>query len=396
MEQLYSQQQGPERIGSATQFVCLSVHHRLLIAKMERMGIRGNIKSLFESYLINRPQRVLYNDHLSDMLYGNTGVPQGSSMGPLLYLIFSNDLCELKIDADIFAFADDTGVGRELQNISNDLLKLQRTIALLESWVDENGLNINQDKSEFIIFCSHLSNDYTYTRKLTMLIGGKYICPKTAIRYLGIMLDDSLSWKPHIQNTMCNLRKYVPITIRLTKFLPYTLMRTYYFAYIETKIAYGIELWGSTHKTKLLHLQRLQNIIVRNICRTDRTSSSSTSFLRLNALTCYTLNIRAVYTKQWKQINNSDTKESAPLLIADSRNDHVTRSVTKWKYRVPKFYTDHGRFDLTTRLPILLNFLIPLADQLHCDWTETRNAPNKKILTNTLLQIPTQDLLHLF
>lgn len=372
-----------------------SVPIKLLLLKLERMGIRGVTLNIFQTYLENRPQQVKFSGSYSNFLNGIRGVPQGSSLGPLLYLAFSNDLCELKNISDMYAYADDSGLGQTVGNLKLDMDVLRNSANTFTEWVKANGLEINEEKTELIIFCSHLSDDYKNTCHVAITINNKQIRTKSCIKYLGLKIDDALQWKNHISEVNNKLRRYVPISHRFKSYLPFHLLKLFYKAYIEPHIRYGIDVWGSVPKSSLLHIQRTQNIIARALCTADGKSPAVSSFTKLEVLSCYALNIWSIYTTQWRNIYVYGCQDTRPIPLS-TRTGITTRGATENLFRIPKYYTNYGKFDQKTRLPIILNFLLTIEKSLYLDWQGIRSNPSSKLLNRTLQGLSVTELQHLF
>ena len=135
-----------------------TINHSILLRKLDHYGIRGISLQWFESYLSNRNQYVSVNGHTSEQLSIRHGVPQGSVLGPLLFLIFINDLPKVSKFLNFYLFADDTNIYYE----SSDLLNIQkivnRELRKVRKWLEANRLGLNTDKMNFVLFHSSQRN----------------------------------------------------------------------------------------------------------------------------------------------------------------------------------------------------------------------------------------------
>ena len=131
-----------------------TVNHEILITKLEHYGIRGSILKWFESYLTNRKQYVFYNGVSSDIASITCGVPQGSVLGPLLFLLYINDLPNISNKLLFFLFADDTNIYYESTNLQDLEKTMNKELKLLSLWVNLNRLALNVGKTNFVIFRS--------------------------------------------------------------------------------------------------------------------------------------------------------------------------------------------------------------------------------------------------
>ena len=172
-----------------------TVNHSILLKKLEHYGIRGVTLDWFSSYLSERKQYVSINGHSSEKLAISCGVPQGSVLGPLLFLIYINDLPNVSKYLSFFLFADDTNIYfkhrdlAQLQKIMNQELKKVR------KWLDAHRLSLNIDKTNFVVFHSP---QIKLVEPVIIRFGKKKIKRESCVKFLGIVLDANLSWKYHI------------------------------------------------------------------------------------------------------------------------------------------------------------------------------------------------------
>ena len=237
-----------------------TVNHKILLQKLEHYGIRGMPLKWFESYLTDRKQYVFYNGVSSDSKTLSCGVPQGSVLGPLLFLIYINDLPNISDKLQFFLFADDTNIYYE----SNDLKKLEKTVneelKKLSLWLNLNRLALNIGKTNFVIF---RSSQKVPNHNVTLLMNKKALQQKDHVKYLGVLLDQHLSWKYQIKSVALKVSRGLGIIAKLKQFLKDNLIRTIYFSVVYSHLYYGIQAWGSADPTTLNKLEILQNKAVR-------------------------------------------------------------------------------------------------------------------------------------
>lgn len=168
------------------------VNHTVLISKLEAFGMDGSLLSWFKSYLSKRPQIVVVNGFESNIFFAKSGVPQGSHLGPLLFLIFINDITKVIQYSSVSMFADDLKIYRNIQNDS-DVKLLQSDVDRIDKWCTDNGMKLNIKKCQTITFSRKQRNiDNTYT------INGNNLHSVLEIRDLGVTLDSKLKYDKHI------------------------------------------------------------------------------------------------------------------------------------------------------------------------------------------------------
>jgi hypothetical protein len=172
------------------------VDHRLLIFKLERYGIRGPLLKWIESYLTDRKQKVKFLSCFSTEGMVRSGVPQGSILGPLLFIMFSNDLNFVLSNSRVSAYCDDTKIFKEIRGFL-DCEMLQRDVDTFHSWAQSNGLELNIKKCSSMSFSRRRVAPVTYTYQ----IGGSILQKVSHIRDLGVILDTKLTFKDHVERT---------------------------------------------------------------------------------------------------------------------------------------------------------------------------------------------------
>ena len=237
-----------------------TVNHDILISKLEHYGIRGSLLKWFESYLSNRTQYVFCNGVKSDIAHITCGVPQGSVLGPLLFLLYINDLPNISDKLQFFLFADDTNIYYE----SSDLLELEKTInhelKLLSLWLNLNRLALNVSKTNFVIF---RSKQKQLNHNVVLILNRKALIQKDHVKYLGILMDQHLTWNYQISHVSKKISRGVGILSKLRHFLSNDLLCNVYYCLVYSYLNYGIQAWGSACPSKTECLLILQKKAVR-------------------------------------------------------------------------------------------------------------------------------------
>ena len=223
-----------------------TVNHSILLSKLEHYGIRGVGHSWFKSYLDNRTQIVTVNGENSTEMKINCGVPQGSILGPLLFLLYINDIYNSSEVLDFLLIADDTSIlfaDKSLDAIEQTVNYEMKNVS---EWLLANKLSLNVVKSNFLIIRPHKNN-----RILNLKINDENLKQETSSKYLGVLIDDKLNWKHHINQLNTKLSKSIGILYRLRHLIPKSTLVTLYNSFIQSHVLYGLLNWGCANKTTL-------------------------------------------------------------------------------------------------------------------------------------------------
>ena len=240
-----------------------TVSHEILLKKLEYYGVRGITNNLFESYLSNRYQYVTISNEKSSKTSIKYGVPQGSMLGPLLFLLYINDIYTCTTNCPIL-FADDTCLLIQDSKLENLQVKITKEISTVTNWLNANKLTLNMSKSDIIVISPTSINTKSNvsTSYLQDLLPIKVV---KETKYLGITIDNELTFHNHIKQLATKLSKSVGIICKVKPFLSTKTLLLLYHSLFQSHLLYGLILWGSTFKSYLKKLTSLQNKIVKII-----------------------------------------------------------------------------------------------------------------------------------
>ena len=225
-----------------------TIDHDILLHKLLHYGIKDTQHNWFRSYLENRSQVVVCNNKVSDRAFLDMGIPQGSVLGPLLFILFSNDLPNNVNLGSCNMFADDTLIyinGNSLYDVES---KLQACVNEAVDWYDSNKLVINADKSNSMIVNYKNTNSQI---PLSIKIHQCEIQQVSEAKYLGMYIDDRLVWSSHINKICKSIGLKIAELKRMKKFANKQMLLHFYEYSIQPLLDYGITIW-STGKKHLL------------------------------------------------------------------------------------------------------------------------------------------------
>ena len=222
-----------------------TVNHDLLVKKLFFYGIRGTANAWLNNYLTNRNQYVIADDHSSGMRLITCGVPQGSVLGPVLFLLYINDICNVSNLLKFVLFADDTNIFCSSTSLHDLQDTINRELDKLFVWFSVNRLSLNLGKTNYMLFRSRPPDN-----ELALKINNVVLPRVAATKFLGIIIDDKLSWKPHIQSVKSKLSSVLSIMYKASKLINTTGMYTLYCSLFHPYLSYCNEIWGNTYTSK--------------------------------------------------------------------------------------------------------------------------------------------------
>jgi hypothetical protein len=220
-----------------------TVSHRILLRKLEHIGIRGKELAWFEDYLTNRTQRTEVNGTLSGTLMVLNGVPQGSILGPLLFLLYINDMpnCTKLLTS---LFADDTTLQNKNKVIKQLEEQTNKELEKVSEWFKDNTLALHPGKTRYILYNAKQNDDFELSMggQCIKRIGEK--CEEKSFKFLGVYLDEKMNFKEHIKRVTEKVRKITYTLIRLKHFLKLEHRAMIYKCLVKPVFEYAIAIWG--------------------------------------------------------------------------------------------------------------------------------------------------------
>ena len=316
-----------------------TVNHNILLRKLEKKGIRGLPLQWFLSYLTNRAQFVQIGNVKSDLLTVKCGIPQGSTLGPLLFLLYINDLPNSSDILQFKIFADDTNIfyssknPNMLQNVINDeLIKVYQ-------YCSANKLSINFKKTNYM--------QITSRPRRNTLIDIPNITRTSCIKYLGVYIDENLQWHNQIIHVNRKIVKNIGILFQLRRYLNIHMLTNLYYTLIYPYLSYGLMSWGTTYKSKLNQFSSKLNKCVKCIFFANRRENPSPYYKLLGILKLDNL-IKfkaATFVSQIRNRGNEIPELFSELLVpVSSVHSYNTRYASQDNYYRPAARTNYGKF----------------------------------------------------
>ena len=348
------------------------MNHSILLRKLYHYGIRGLALKWFESYLNNRYQKTTINNSESSYRKIVCGVPQGSILGPLLFLIYLNDLHKAVHNSTTYHFADDTELtcwDTDTKRLRN---KLNADLRNIFTWLCANRLSLNTLKTEFIIF--RPSGMYI-KKQLILNINGKKIHESKKLKYLGLIVDSRLKWNLHISELRKKLGMSLGILLKLKKQnAPLSYLRQIYFALVQSYLSYGILAWGFASDESEKPIISLQNKIINVIYERDINLSSkykALDILKLEDLIKYNIgkhmwdfenkNLPESFNSQYHYTSDFHcrlTRQAFTYAFSNDESGELIRQTCDRFFKEHQIRTEtHGRTSLSYNGPIIGNEL---------------------------------------
>ena len=258
-----------------------TLDHQILLSKLYHYGVRGVSLDWFRNYLSDRSQYVHVNNTNSELLPITCGVPQGSILGPLLFLIYINDLPSTSKHAITVLFADDTNALYTGNTYDELRTIVGRDLTILSDWFRSNKLALNEIKTKYIIF----HNIYNRPPEdFVITINGVTLERVQITQFLGVHIQENLNWKAHIEQVCNKISRSTAILAKLKHYIPRYALRIIYNSLCVSHASYALPVWGGSPPGYLKRLITLLKKGIRHVCNAKHNSHTAKLFKQCNIL----------------------------------------------------------------------------------------------------------------
>lgn len=335
-----------------------TVSHRALINRMYNVGIRGPALRILENYLLNRTQYTKVANKISDPCNITIGVPQGTVLGPILFLIYMNNIANLKqFCGHLVSYADDTAMVFVGDTWDEVYKEAEKSLYITQQWLSYSLLNLNVHKCKFLTFSltseDQPNNDHLCIHNTKCNFRQNCSCPyvqkEKKVKYLGIIVDQHLRWDDHTNYLNKKIRLLTHIFYSLRDILHKRNFLLVYNSLIESVLRYCIVIWGGLYNNALNNLQRTQNGLLKIILKKPRLYSTELLYSE-----CGIFDIKALF--YYHCLLYMFNKYNPELL---SNKTYQTRSVSNKWVDIPLYRKSHLQRFVFYVGPKLFNILPP-------------------------------------
>ena len=246
-----------------------TISHEILLKKIEHMGFRGPIHKWIQSYLSNRKQFVSIGEKSSEILNTKMGVPQGSTLGPLLFILYINDMSNTINNMKIVHFADDSTLHIPFEKADNISPQINVQLTNINGWLTANKLHLNTGKTKYMIFSLK-----DKPPDLNLVIGNSNIDRSHVQKFLGLYIDDKMSFAQHTKKISSKLSQGIGAIRKIKHMVPRAVLKQLFYTLIYSKFTYAITCYGSAYQNQIQRVKNLVNRALKLILNTSTLTSN--------------------------------------------------------------------------------------------------------------------------
>ncbi len=322
-----------------------TVDHKLLCKKLKHYGVSDRELSWFESYLTDRKQYCRVGSVDSSIGKIEIGVPQGSCLGPLLFLVYINDLPFGVQNSTVSMYADDTSLYIQSKDITQLNEALNEDLESLDNWLKGNKLSLNVIKTQSMLMCTRprLQALVNNGDELSLKIKNEPLDVVQSVKYLGVQVDRHLDWSDHTKAVTAKVSRAIGFLKYARPFIPFKTLKALYTSIVEPHFRYCCSVWGCCGSTQITKLQKLQNRAARIVTNSSYYSSGLKLVSQLGWKTIETLINEELQIMVYKSINGQAPQYLCDLLTKNSACTSFNLRNTSTDLRLPKMSSSNGQ-----------------------------------------------------
>ena len=320
----------------------------ILLDKLKHLGITGKMHQLLQSYLSNRKQKTQVHSYVSEEASIKMGVPQGSILGPLLFILYINDIVNISDKANFYLFADDTAISIRAHRLRDLKLKILSVLQLVTKWFCSNRLSLNASKTFYQIFSRQ------FVQNLNININNQVIARKESVKYLGVLIDENLKWQSHIDSIALIISRNIGIMGRAKYILSSHHLFLLYNILVLPYLNYCAAVWGSNYASRTSKLVKLQKRAIRIIDKKPYAYHTRELFIQYKIL-----RFPDLVKKQQIIILLGYLNETLPRPIFEMFQYQLPSSTRAAQhFKIPRALSNYKAFSLSVSAPRTWNAIV--------------------------------------